>query len=419
VFDVKERNIISIDLKSFFASVECVERNLDPDTTPLVVADIKRGNGAITLAVTPYLKKLGVSSRGRVFELPKNINIIFAKPRMKLYLEKSKEIIKIYLNYVSAEDLHVYSIDEVFMDVTDYLKYFKLTDYELALKIKNEIYEKTKIKSSAGIAPNLFLAKVAMDTEAKHNENGIAKWTKDDVEKKLWNITPLDKIWGIGSKTMKKLNSLGIYTLKDINKYDINFYKKRFGVIGEDIYLHANGIDTSIISKKEHTINKSYGLSQILYRDYETEEARLIIKEMVSKVTKRLRDNNKSCSGLSFGISYSRTIGGGFHHSRKLSTETDNEKIIATECLNIYDNYVEDLPIRKISISLFGIKEKLYEQLSIFDEEESVIKNEKLNNEIDKLTEKFGDNILLKASSLLDYSTIRARNGTLSGHNKE
>ena len=416
---MEERNIICIDLKSFFASVECVERGLDSDTTPLVVTDITRGNGAITLAVTPYLKKLGVKSRGRIFELPKNIKIIYAKPRMKLYLEKSKEIIEIYLNYVSKDDMHIYSIDEVFLDVTDYLKLYKMTDYELALKIKEDIFNKTKIKSSAGIGPNLFMAKVAMDTESKHNENGIAKWTKDDIETKLWNITPLDKVWSIGSKTMKKLNSLGIYKLGDINKYDINFYKKRFGILGEDLYLHANGIDYSKISEKEEIKNKSYGISQILYKDYNVETTRLIIKEMCSKIAKRLRQNKKTCKLISFGISYSRIIGGGFHHSKKLDVETDNEETLYKYCISIYENYVEDLPIRKISIAVGKITDKLYKQLNLFEEIAEEENNEKLLQELDEIAKKYGENAVLKASSLLDYSTIKKRNNTLAGHNKE
>ena len=416
---MEERNIICIDLKSFFASVECVNRGLDPDTTPLVVTDITRGEGAITLAVTPYLKKMGVKSRGRIFELPKNIKIIYAKPRMKLYLEKSKEIVEIYLNYVSKDDMHIYSIDEVFLDVTDYLKLYKMTDYELALKIKEDIFNKTKIKSSAGIGPNLFMAKVAMDVESKHNENGIAKWTKEDIQTKLWNITPLDKVWSIGTKTMKKLNSLGIYKLGDINKYDINFYKKRFGILGEDLYLHANGIDFSKISEKEEIKNKSYGISQILYKDYNIETTKLIIKEMCSKIAKRLRENKKNCMLLSFGISYSRVIGGGFHHSKKLDSETDDEETLYKICISIYENYVEDLPIRKISIAVGKISDKLYKQLNLFEENEKQENNEKLIKGLDEIAKRFGDNAVLRASSLLDYSTIKKRNNTLAGHNKE
>ena len=198
-----KRNILCIDLKSFFASVECVERKLNPYTTPLVVCDPTR-NGAITLAVTPYLKKFGINGRTRVYELPKNLKIIKVPPRMRLYQNKSKEVIKVYLEYVAPEDLHIYSIDECFLDVTNYLKLYKKTDYELAAEILKKIEEKTGLTATAGIGPNLLLAKVSMDIEAKHTKDNIAYWKYEDIEQKLWSIKPLSKMWGIGSHLEKK-----------------------------------------------------------------------------------------------------------------------------------------------------------------------------------------------------------------------
>ena len=192
------RNILCIDLKSFFASCECIERKLDAFTTPLVVADISRGEGAMTLAVTPYLKSLGVESRSRVFTLPKNINIIYAKPRMHLYETMSNKVYNVYKSFISEEDILIFSIDEVFLDVTNYLKYYNMTDYQLAIKIMNEIRKRTGLTATCGIGPNMFLCKVAMDTEAKHNKDYISKWTYDDVKTKLQEITPLTKICGIG-----------------------------------------------------------------------------------------------------------------------------------------------------------------------------------------------------------------------------
>lgn len=415
---MNERNILCIDLKSFFASCECVERKLNPFTTPLIVADPERGGGAITLAVTPYLKTLGVPSRGRVFEIPKNIKYITAKPRMELYVKKSKEVMSIFLDFIAKEDMHVYSIDEAFLDVTDYLKLYKMSDYELAEKIMRTIKEKTGLTSTCGIGPNLFLAKVALDTESKHNPYCIAKWTYDDVKTKLWNLSPLTEMWGIGSKTMKKLNDLGIKKVGDINKYPITFYKKRFGILGEELYMHANGIDTSNIKEKVKTKNKSYGLSQVLYKDYTILNTPLIIREMSSTLAKRLRTNKKVCKIVGFGIGYSRAIGGGFYHSGKLSTRTNNETDIYEACMNIFDNYVEDLPIRKISISLGGIEDDTYKQISIFDDEETLEETEKITETIDEITNKFGNNSILKASSLIEYSTIKKRNNTLGGHSK-
>ena len=408
---MNERNILCIDLKSFFASVECVERNLDPFTTPLIVADPSRKGGAITLAVTPYMKTLGVPSRGRVFEIPKNIKYITAPPRMSLYVKKSKEVINCFLDFVSKEDMHVYSIDEAFLDVTDYLKLYKMDDVTLAKTIMARIKEKTGLTSTCGIGPNL------LDIESKHSPDFIAKWTYEDVKTKLWNITPLDEMWGIGSKTMKKLNDLGIYKVGDINKYSKDFYKKRFGVLGEELYLHANGIDNSNIKDDKYEIkNKSYGLSQILYKDYTPEEAILIIKEMCETICKRLRSNKKVCGVVGFGIGYSRSVGGGFYHSKKLSESTDNENVIFSVCKSIYDSYIEEEPIRKVSISLGKITDNNYVQLNLFEEV-----NETINEipiVVDEINKKFGDNAILKASSLLNYSTIKMRNKKMGGHNK-
>ncbi len=407
-----ERNILCIDLKSFFASVECVERCLDPFTTALVVADTRYNKGAITLAVTPYLKKIGVKSRGRVYELPKNIKIIYALPRMNLYYKKSKEVVNIFLNYVHKNDLHVYSIDESFLDVTDYLKLYKKTDIELASEILNKIYEKLSLTATCGIGPNMLLAKVAMDTEAKKNSTFIAKWTYDDVKTKLHALTPLSKMWGIGSKLESKLNNLGIYKIKDINKYSKEFYRKRFGVIGEELFYHANGIDTSKVQDYNNiqVKNKSYSISQVLYKDYNIEEATLIIREMCFSLAKRLRYNNKTTSLISFGVAYSKEFNKYFYHSRKINNKLDNENDIYNECISIYENYIEDLPIRKIMISLSKLEDKKYIQLNLFSTYEKIKTDNKYYKVIDEINEKFGDNSLLKASSLLENSTIKIRN---------
>ncbi len=416
---MEERNILCIDLKSFFASCECIERGLNPFTTPLVVADPARGGGAITLAVTPYLKNKGVPSRGRIFEIPKNIKYITAPPRMSLYLRKSKEVINIFLDFVSSEDMHVYSIDEAFLDVTDYLKLYNTDDVTLAKRIMEKITNQTGLTGTCGIGPNLLLAKIALDTESKHNKDFLAKWTYDDIKTKLWNIEPLTEMWGIGSKTAKKLNDLGIKKVGDINKYPMSFYKKRFGILGEELYLHANGIDNSNIKKdKLETKEKSYSISQVLYKDYTIYNTPLIIKEMSSNLAKRLRENKKVCNTVSFGLTYSRNVGGGFHHARKLLEPTDNEDKIYEICLSIFDNYVEDLPIRKVSISASKLSDNNYYQLNLF---ENVVENEETNKIlkcIDTINEKFGNNALLKASNLLSDSTIRSRNNKIAGHSK-
>src|SRR5690554_2902639 len=228
------RNILCIDLKSFYASVECVLRGLDPFTTPLVVADKSRGSGSIVLAVSPYLKSQGIPSRCRIFDLPENSNIIFARPQMALYLDYSAKVIDLYLDYVSRDDIYVYSIDESFLDVTNYLDYYGKTDTSLASEILKEIKNRLGLSAACGIGPNMLLAKLSLDLEAKNNKDFISKWSYEDISKKLWTVSPISKMWGIGSRMEKRLNILGLQTIGDIANYDVRKLRKRFGVLGEE-----------------------------------------------------------------------------------------------------------------------------------------------------------------------------------------
>lgn len=413
------KNIMCIDLKSFFASCECVDRGIDPFSVPLVVANKSQGNGAITLAVTPYLKAQGVPSRVRLYDIPEHIKYKIVPPRMKLYIAKSKEVVSIYLDYVSVEDLHIYSIDECFLDVTNYLKLYKKNDYELAEEILKTIYKKTGLTATCGIGPNLLLAKVAMDVEAKKYKNGIAKWTYEDIPEKLWPITPLSKMWGIGPRMEKKLNILNIYSVGDLAKYDRNLLKAKFGVMGMELWNHANGIDLSNIKDfKIQPKDKSYSHSQVLFKDYNGENIKLIIAEMVDVVATRLRANNKQSSVIGFGIGYSKDIQGGFYHSLKLDNPTDEAKEIANICYIIFDRYYDGLPIRKVSVSCGGLVHKSGVQLSLFDSQRKKYDSEKINGTIDEIKDKFGKNSLIKASSLLEDSTAIERNKKIGGHHE-
>lgn len=410
------RNFLCIDLKSFFASAECLDRGLNPFTTPLVVANPTQGNGAITLAVTPYLKTLGVKSRGRLYEIPKNIKYMIAKPRMSLYLAKSREVVEVYLKYVSLEDLHIYSIDECFLDVTNYLKMYGKSDYELALDILEDVRKETGLTATCGIGPNMLLAKLSMDIEAKHNKDFIAKWTYDDIPTKLWPIHPLSKVWGIGPRMEVNLNRLGIYSVYDLAHYDRNKLKQKFGVIGTELWNHANGIDLSLIGDMEKTRDKSYSHSQVLFKDYNGNNIKIIIREMVEVVTMRLHKNHVTSSLIGLGIGYSKDVGGGFYHQIKLDQPTDVENVILANALMIFDKYYEGLPIRKVTISCGRLQEKSGVQLNIFDNIEKIKKQEQIDEAILEIKDKYGKNALLKASSLLNDSTIHERNKKIGGH---
>lgn len=265
-----------------------------------------------------------------------------------------------------------------------------------------------------------MLAKVAMDIEAKHIKSNIAKWDYSDVKSKLWNVSPLSNMWGIGSKLEFKLNKLGLFKIGDIAKYDKNILKEKFGIIGEELWYHSNGIDTSLIKEINSYIpmNNSISNSQILYKDYNKYNIKIIIKEMVSNLVKRLRFNNKQTSLIGFGVSYSKEIGGGFHHSVKLDTGTYNELDILNICNYIFDNYyVDSMPIRRVSIYLGKLSNNDSYQLNIFNTYEDEVLNNKLRSTIDIINSKYGPNTLLSASSLLEDSTIKERNNKIGGHN--
>ena len=445
-----KRNILCIDLKSFFASCECVERGIDPFTYPLVVANPKQGNGAITLAVTPYLKKQGVKSRGRLYEIDKHIKYEIVKPRMNLYIKKSKEVISIYLDYVSDEDLHIYSIDECFLDVTNYLKMYKKSDEELAMEILDTVYKKTGLTATCGIGPNMLLAKIAMDIEAKHNKNNIAKWTYQDIEEKLWPITPLSNMWGIGRRMEKRLNQRGIYSVKDLALTDKNSLKDEFGIMGLELWNHANGIDLSKISDyhkiaksesfshsqvlfKDYNENniksndtkcqqtmfaksESFSHSQVLFKDYNENNIKIIISEMVDVLAARLRKNNKLTGWIGLGIGYSKEIDNGFFHSVKLDNPTDSAYEILRYTLIIFDKFYEFLPIRKVTISCGSLKRKDNVQLNLFESEIEKEEKQSINETIDEIKNKFGKNSLLKATNLLKDSTAKERNLKIGGH---
>jgi len=262
----------------------------------------------------------------------------------------------------------------------------------------------------------MLLAKIAMDIEAKHNSDFIAKWTYDDIETKLWPISPLSKMWGIGPRMEKNLNKLGIYSIKDLAYYDRDKLKKKFGVIGTELWNHANGIDLSRIKDYRKEIDKSYYHSQILFKDYNGENIKIIIKEMIEVITTRLRNNNKICHIIGFGIGYSRVIGGGFYHNIKLDEPTDDDTKIFATCLMIFDKFYNGLPIRKVSISCGGLTEKTGVQLDIFNSFNAIKEKEDVLKAIDEIKSRFGKNSLLKASSLLEDSTIIERNKKIGGH---
>jgi DNA polymerase V len=412
------RHILCIDLKSFYASVECAESNLDPFKTPLVVADASRGSGSIVLAVSPYLKTLGVPSRCRIHEIPPGISIIFRKPRMQLYLEYSAKIVEIYLRFISEDDLYIYSVDEAFLDITEYLNYYKKTDLEMAKMILDTIYEETKLFATCGIGQNMLMAKLALDIESKKAPNFIAKWTYEDIPTKLWPISPLSEMWGIGHNMERNLGRMGLQKIGDIAHYDVLTLKKNFGILGEELYYHTHGIDMSLIQKKVsiRTSGKSYGSGQTLFHDYYVPDIFQIILEMVDDVTRRLRLHRRVARTVSFGIGYSKHVGGGFSRQITLDQPTANASLIYEACLSLFRTYYEDEPIRRVHVAVTNLSENHYYQFTLFDDALRLEKEHALHTAVDDIKFKFGRNSINRASSEFESSTIKARNKMIGGH---
>ena len=413
-----EKAIAVIDMKAFYAFEECVERGLNPFTTPLVVCDPSRGNGTIVLSVTPFLKNMGVPSRCRRRDLPQIDNMIIARPRMEHYVKKSAEIISIVTNLIGEDDIHVYSIDEFFVNLGPYLKMYNCTPYQLTRKIQSEITKKTNLITTAGLSYNMLMAKVALDNDAKNKAPYIAYWTKKDIKEKLWKIKPLSKMWGISSGYERKLNALGINDVGQLANTDKNFLKAKFGIIGEQLWEHANGIDNSDIRNKYIPKETSLSLGQVLPKDYTPKQARLIVKEMADDLTLRLREHEQLTSRIGLGIGYTAKIGGGFSHQTSLDFPTDDTQSITDDLLKLYDKYIEKYPVRRIYLTFSKLSSSDKRQISLFDTSENEIEKQQLTKAIDSLKHRFGKNAVLRGSSLLEESTAIERHSQIGGHHK-
>ncbi len=416
----KEKVIAVIDMKSFYASVECVERGLDPFNAPLAVTDLSRNESSIVLSVSPYLKSLGVPSVCRRKELPKHIKeLVYATPRMELYVKKSAEIVSIFLDFVGLDDIHTYSIDESFLDFTPYLKLYKCTPYELALKILKRIKEKTGLPATCGIGSNMFLAKVADDIYGKKDKNFIGEIYSDEIKEKLWPIKPLNKIWGISTGYLTRLNRIGIYSVKDLATYDKEKLIKLFGVLGEELYNHANGIDETNIRERDIPLNKAISNGQVLMKDYTKKGALLVLKEMNDDLCFRLREIGKKTSVIHLFVGYSLTVEEmGFAHELSLSYPTDNNKEIYEGIKYLFEKYCENKPIRRLAITFSHLSNPSFEQLDLFKDYGELNKDEQMYDYIDLIQEKYGKNKLLKLDSKKEDSTIKERHNQIGGHRK-
>lgn len=487
---------IAIDLKSFYASVECVERSLDPLTTNLVVADLSRTEKTICLAVSPALKAYGIPGRPRLFEVVEKVkqlntgkagvkssvssielannpalqvDYITATPRMALYIEYSTKIYNVYLRYVAPEDIHVYSIDEVFIDATPYLDLYQLTPHEFAMRMIRDVLRETGITATAGIGTNLYLAKIAMDIVAKHipaDKDGVRIAELDEMtyRQQLWDHRPLTDFWRVGRGYKKKLEAMGLYTMGDIARcslgrptdyYNEELLYKAFGVNAELLVDHAWGWEPCPMSaiKAYKPSTNSLGAGQVLQYPYSWEKARLVMREMADSLSLELAGKGLVADQIVMDVGYDmdslkggsykgpvvkdpygRKIPKGAHGSQNLPRKTASTKLIVAAAMELFDRITDNtLLVRRLNIAAAHVVEKSaaelreeFEQLDLFanpsetkereEESKALEKEGRIQEAILGIQGKFGKNALLKGYNLLDGATARDRNKQIGGH---
>ncbi len=499
-----ERTYIAIDLKSFYASAECASRGLDPLRTHLVVADSSRSEKTICLAVSPSLKAIGVPSRPRLFEVvqkveeancarmrkapggrfsgsstfpdelaadpTKAISYIVAPPRMAYYIAESAKIYQVYLRYIAPEDIHVYSIDEVFMDVTGYLSLYRMSAHDLARAMIRDVLKKTGITATAGIGPNLYLAKVAMDIMAKRlpaDEDGvrIAELDEAAYRRHLWTHEPLSDFWRVGRATERKLQAMGLRTMGDVARCSLGakgaYHSeetlfKTFGVNAELLIDHAWGHEPVTIAqiKGYKSADKSLTQGQVLQRPYRADEARLVVWEMAQLLSEDLLRKGLVANQLVLHIGYDRSslndqaayagpvaldhygrmVPGHGHASESLSLPTASAHVISQTALRLFDATCDDqLMVRRLNLSACHVVEEGTEQVSeplqasLFDSyeeieeqrrhEEALLKRERAAQEAtEAIKQRFGKNALLRGANLQEGATTQMRNHQIGGH---
>ena len=414
----KQRVYFVIDMKSFFASVECAERGLDPMTTKLVVADESRTDKTICLAVSPALKALGIKNRCRLFEIPKTIDFIIAPPRMKKYIEYAANIYGLYLKYMSKDDIHVYSIDECILDVTDYLKMYKIRAKDFAQKLMKEIYDNFHIPSSAGIGTNMYLAKIALDITAKHAPDRIGWLDENKYIKTLWNHKPLSDFWQISTGTIDRLAKYGIHDMEGIAKFNEDYLYKEFGVNAELLIDHAWGREPCLMSdiKSYKTKSKSISSSQILPCNYEYKDAKIVMREMVQNGCYDLARQHYSTNLIHLFVGYEddKSIAKG---TTRMNVTTNLYAIIGEYTDKLLDKIVDkQKPIRKIGYDFAELVSDEREQYDFFIDYNKVAKEKKLVDSVLNLQDRYGKNSILKGIDLNEKATQIERNKSIGGH---
>lgn len=415
----EEKIYICIDLKSFYASVECAERGLDPFTTNLIVADPTRGDATVCLAITPAMKALGIRNRCRVYEIPKGVQYIVAPPRMKKYMQVSAEIYSIYLKFVAEEDIHVYSVDECFIDATEYLRMYSQTPKEFAKSLMDEVFCRTKISATAGIGTNLFLAKVALDITAKRIEDRMGYLDQRLFRKTIWRHQPITDIWNIGGGIARRLEKFGITDLYGVAHCNEEILYREFGVNAELLIDHAWGIEPCTIADIHAYRPKSNSLSngQILPTDYTYDEALLILKEMVDGLVLELVEKGLVADGVSLYVGYAKNTRGHSGGSMKLSGYTNSARKLLGYFTDLFERTTDRrYGIRRITVGFNRVAGEDFADVDLFTDFEAEKKEHDLQKTLIGIKHKFGKNAILKGMSYEEKATARERNTLIGGH---
>ncbi|MHC5373960.1 Y-family DNA polymerase [Enterococcus sp. LJL120] len=433
VFDYSKeprRDILCIDCKSFYASVECVERGLHPLKTELVVMSYpsdnpdERGSGLILASSPAAKRKYGISnvSRARDLPFPYPDSLIIAPPRMAYYMKKNMEINNIYKKYADEKNHHVYSVDESFVDVTEGMKLWGARDAnEMARIIQTDVYNQTGIFTTVGIGDNPLLAKLALDNESKKAPDFRAEWRYEDIPTKLWPIDNITDIWGIGRKTGKKLNDRGIQSMYDLAHYDYYQLKSSMGVLGTQLYAHAWGIDRTFLGQTYKPKSKSVGNSQVLNKDYiKRSEIEVVVKEMADQVATRLRRMGAKAQTISLWIGYSLAYispdgKGGFHQQLRIP-QTNSTREIAGYLLKIFDNHYTTQEVRNIGVNASNLVSTNSLQLNLFEEPDDQVHDMKVDYVVDTIRKKYGFKAIVHATSLMEGGRAIERSSLVGGH---
>ena len=441
-----ERSYLCIDLKCFYASVECVDRGKDPFEHRLVVADPTRGPKTICLAISPAMKALGVRNRCRVFEIPGGIDYEMAPPRMRRYMEVSADIYELYLRYFSPEDIHVYSIDECFIDVTPYLDLYGKTPRELATMLMDLVLRETGVCATAGIGTNLFLAKVALDITAKHVEDHIGELDEERYKCLIWPHRPITDIWGIGPGIARRLARMGAHDMGGVALLDERGLYDEFGINAELLIDHAWGIEPCTMAEIHAYRPRAHsmGSGQVLMRDYSFEEAGTILREMVDGLVLELVDKGLVCSHISLFVGYAHERGGadeagtpaqtftgehgtrvvgrrgeGANASRKLAEATSSREALTAAFLTLYAEVVDpNRAVRRVNIAAGELVPEEYAELTLFSDPTANTAEKSLARATMAVKRRFGKNALVRGISLRPEATARERNQQVGGHHE-